>query len=246
LDFIGVDAVSDLELVKASKPLFNDDYSRLGIAGFVRLNLVPIYRKLGHLRVRFSEPQGAISNNASCKDGVAVRISVTEGVAYKWDRSEWQGVSALTTAELDKALGMKAGELANGLKIDKGVEAVHAVYARKGYIAGNAKVEPLFDDSNARVSVQITVNEGPQYHMGNFTIEGLPEGETNYLRGRWLMMRGDVYDAGYSLEYMKKLTQERRAENWGTKRSFTSVKPDKTRLVVDVTITFSEPSQPEQ
>ena len=46
------------------------------------------------------------------------------------------------------------------------------------------------------------VVEGPQFHMGELTIAGVPDATARVLRERWKLKPGDVYDAGYAAEFL--------------------------------------------
>ena len=44
-------------------------------------------------------------------------IPVEEGPVYLWDKAEWTGNEALSANDLNAALGMKNGDVANDVKI---------------------------------------------------------------------------------------------------------------------------------
>jgi outer membrane protein assembly factor BamA len=208
LNFVGAHAVPEETLVQKSGGIFDNDYSRQYVGGFVESNLLPLYRERGYLRASFGPPKAKPETTTECEKGVALTMYVDEGAIYVWDRAEWAGNTALTPQELDAALGMKNREVANGLKIEKGLLTVRKAYGRKGYLAARAKGTPDFDDENRRVAYRFQVEEGPQYHMGELNIEGLSETDTNNLRGRWRLLHGEVYDEGYIEEFVKKGVQE--------------------------------------
>jgi outer membrane protein assembly factor BamA len=186
--------------------------------------------------------------------GVAVTLPVEEGAVYLWERAEWEGNEALTPEELSAALGMRANEIANALKVDKGVGAVRKAYGRKGYLSAMAVAAPVFDDAGRRVTFRFKVTEGPQYRMGALHIEGLGEQETNDLRVRWSLLAREVYDEGYLSEFVKKSVAEfvkDAARNGRPLKPFkieSTVRPDREKLTVDVTLTFKPdiPSAPEK
>ena len=72
---------------------------------------------------RFKQPLVTVSAESKCKGGVDLTIPVEEGSIFIWEKAEWSDNSVLDAAALDKELGMKSGEVANGLKIDKGLAA---------------------------------------------------------------------------------------------------------------------------
>ena len=63
--------------------------------------------------------------------------------------------------------------------------------------------------------------------MGMLTITGLSESTINRLKGKWKLQPGDVYDASYLTEFMKKeLVPDARETGSGPKSISTEIKPD--------------------
>lgn len=242
--YAGAAAVREDELLKNSAALMKEDYSQSFVLAFAKANLMPLYRERAYLRARFRAPQAKLEQAGAvdCKDGVTVTVPVEEGLAYDWDKAEWGGNEALSAAELDAALGMKAGEPANGLKIDKGIKSVVDAYATRGYLTARVKPVPSFEDAGKRVTYRMEVTEGPQYRMGQLNITGLSESASNRLRGKWTLLSREVYDDSYPGRFLKSaitpdLFNEGEAPPKGVK---TVVKPDREKLTVDVTINFQQ------
>ncbi|MEN3336123.1 MAG: hypothetical protein V7641_5488 [Blastocatellia bacterium] len=235
LSFTGTAAVSESDLIKKSKMLIHADYSRSYVADFVKDNLVPVYRERGHLKVRFSEAQ-AKREGGDCKNGVHVTLTVTEGAVYNWDKAEWNGNAALPTGALEDLLSMRAGELANGLKIDEGFRAIKTAYGKKGYILSKLKLESSFDDANSRVAYRVGITEGAQYHMGTVSFAGLSEGDASRLRKGWRLQENAIYNASYLEDYMRVWLPPE--EPLRAKMQTVSLKPDHQRLIIDVAFSF--------
>ncbi|HEV7857042.1 MAG TPA: POTRA domain-containing protein [Pyrinomonadaceae bacterium] len=239
LHFSGATAIQESELMKHSQDLLGGDYRRTFVAAYARVKLIPIYREHGHLRAAFSAPWAKPESASDCQNGVTVTLPVEEGLPYTWDKAEWTGNAALSGPELSAALGMKTGEIANGLKIDKGLESLHDVYGHKGYLNARLKAVPDFSDSNGQVTYHVEITEGPQYHMGNFSVIGLSENLSRQLRNNWKLKPGDVYDALYLKEYLKQGIRLEAADMPPLHgKAFSEAKPDKEKLTVDVIITF--------
>lgn len=245
LQFPGASAITEKELVGNATPLLKADYSQEFVEGFAEATLKPLYWQRGHLRARFGRPGATIAavdaNTAAgadnCKGGASVSVPVEEGAAYSWERAVWAGNAALTAAELDAALGMKSGEIADGLKINKALREVREAYGRKGYIFLSLKPRQEFADETRRVTYAFDIKEGAQFRMGTLAVTGLAAADANRLKEKWTLRAGDVYDASYVDEFLKKnlLTVARP----GTLQQMeTSVKPDRQKLTVDVTLNF--------
>ena len=171
LHFPGAQSVSEQKLIQATRSSMDPEYSRESAKTFPKYGLYPIYRELGQLRASFGTPVARPDTNASC-EGVDLTIPVNEGPIYSWAKAEWSGNQMLSAKELDDALGMKPGEVANGKKFDKGLREVQKAYGQHGYIEAQMNPTPEFDDATPKVTFKIAVNEGPQYHMGTVEFKG--------------------------------------------------------------------------
>jgi outer membrane protein assembly factor BamA len=249
LNFQGARAVPEELLVTKSGGIFDNDYSRAYVGGFVESNLLPLYHERGYLRASFSPPKVAAETSPECK-GVAVSMLVDEGAIYVWDKATWEGAAGLTAQELDAALGMRAREVASAVKIAKGIAAVRRAYGRKGYLGARVRPQTEFDDSARSVSYRFVVEEGEQYRMGDLSVAGLDEAAANNLRGRWRLLHREVYDEGYLDEFIRKTIPEfvREAARAGNPlpafKVESKVTPDHAKHTVDVALNFKREAAP--
>jgi outer membrane protein insertion porin family len=240
VQYPGAAAVTESELISSSKPVLNADYSQEFMHGFADSTLKPLYRQRGHLRVNFKQPRAMVATTGTdkCTNGASVAVPVEEGLAYSWERAAWEGNTALSAAELDAAFGMKTGELADGLKIDKSLMAVAKAYGRRGYLFLRLKPDVEFADAARRVTYRINVREGDQFRMGALNITGLAAADANRLKAMWKLQTGDVYDALYLDDFMKKALPQILRPGIRPPQIDFSIKPDRQKLTADVTINF--------
>lgn len=252
VSYQGARALSEEALIQKSGGIFDNDYSRAFIQSFVESNLVPLYGERGYLRVSFSEPKAKPESTDGCENGLAVSMYVDEGSIYVWSGAVWEGARALTAQELDAALGMRAREVANITKIEKGLASVRRALARKGYLNARVNAAREFDDTNRAVAYRFQVEEGEQYRMGDLVIEGLSEADANNIRGRWAVLHGDVYDEAYPDQFLKKNILEFQRESLRAGRPLPPMKiegkavPDHTKHVVNVTLVFKPDPTPQK
>lgn len=241
--FPGAKNVPEAKLAQTAKEELADaDYSGEIVSGFAGMKLRAMYRELGQLRAKFGAPVG--KPDPSCKNGVDVTVPVEEGLIYSWGSIDWSGANALIADQLNGTLGIKQGEVANGLKFDQGVMAVTKAYGRQGYLTARLRPTPEFDDSAQKVTYKIEVREGPQYRMGGLLFKGLAERDAKALRDAWKLRRGEVFDQGYLGDFFKKdlggaiqrLFEERRAVGKPPPQIGTNINPNKETLTVDVTL----------
>jgi outer membrane protein insertion porin family len=244
LNFVGARAVTEEMLTTKSAGIFDNDYSRAYVGGFVESNLLPLYHERGYLRASFSPPKAKAESAPECEKGVTLTMYVDEGSIYVWDKAVWEGAQGLTPQELDNALGMKNREVANAVKIAKGLTLVRRAYGHKGYLGARVKPEPEFDDNARNVTYHFHVTEGPQYTMGDLIINGLSEADANNLRGRWRLLHREVFDDSYLDEFGKKVVPEflkdaaRAGNPLPASKIESKVVPDHEKHTVDVTLNF--------
>jgi outer membrane protein assembly factor BamA len=244
LHFPGANNVPEEKLVIRSRQLTDDNYSLKSAIAYSTFALLPIYREAGQLRARFAKPVTKLDPSEKCHGGVELTIPVEEGPIYLWEKTEWTGNETLSANDLDAALGMKKGDVANSVKIDKGILEVSRRYGHTGHLDVKVSAEPQLNDSTNRLSYRIVVKEGPQYKMGKLTIKGLEEEDANSLEQRWKLRNGEVFDTSYAdrffridaREQMEKIMAARQAQRKGPPEiKFT---PNQLNLNADVIIEF--------
>jgi outer membrane protein insertion porin family len=246
LHFPGAKNIPEEKLLRSSRQLIEADYSQKAAIAFSYFTLLPIYREAGQLRATFAEPVPRIADAAKCKGGVELKIPVEEGPIFLWNKAEWSGNESMTPQELDNALGMKNGELANGVKIDKSLHEVSRKYGRTGRLDVSFGMQPEFDDKASQVTFKIAVKEGPQYRMGTLTIKGLTDDDAKSLQERWKLKSGDVFDGSYFERFLKsdareeiqRISSERQAARKTPVGTSVEVTPNRKTLTADVTIEF--------
>ncbi len=249
LHFPGASNVPERQLIQRSRQLIEDDYSLKAAIAYSQYVLFPIYREAGQWRAKFAEPVAKVLDEPDCKRGVELSIPVTEGAIYSWDKAEWTGNEALTAIQLDATLAMKNGELANGAKFDKGLQALSKRYGLTGHLDVSFGVNPEFDDTTGRLTVKVVVKEGPQYRMGTLRVKGLPDADVRSLEQRWKLKQGETFDVTYPERFLKTDGREelqRIFAAWQAqgKRppdvSF-EITPNRPAVAADVTLEFKNP-----
>lgn len=233
------------ELLQAVQQLVGSDYSRINARGLAELEAGQVFRKYGHLRVKFGLPTAELdlSTGKKCKGGVIVTLPAEPGLAYTWDKAVWTGNQAFAAPALDTTLAMKPGEAANGQKIDAGLQAIFKSYSQRGYLFARIVPAPEFDEAGKRVTVKVVVTEGPQFRQGSLTILGIPEADAKRARERWQLKPGDVYDAAYLSGFVQQLYKDGIVRFDQNKKLNLDAKPDRQKLTVDVTINFDVKTQ---
>jgi hypothetical protein len=224
------------ELQKAATAVVNKDYSKVGARSFVEGGAVQVYRKYGYLRAAARILSAELDQ--SCKNNVVIKVAAEPGIAYVWDKAVWTGAQAISTRSLDAAIELKPGNVADGLKIDAGLQAAYIVYQKLGHIESQIVPKPVFDDVNKRITLNVAITEGAQFRTGEFIVKGLPEKDVLRLKERWALKAGDIYDATYLGDFIKKLVADKLILPELAKLLKIEQIPNRERLTIDVVIDF--------
>jgi outer membrane protein assembly factor BamA len=244
LHFPGASAIPEAQLVNASREILNTEYSKKDIATFAPIKLIPLYHHLGYLRSEFQPATVSMENSAACPSGVSVTIPVEEGTVYTWAGSEWNGNEKLTVDDLASALGMNPGEVADGLKIEKGLKEVHRAYAGRGYLSAQVKESMEFAEGRPSVRYIFNITEGPRFFMGNLIISGLAPADAEALKSKWTLGPNSVFDETYIDQFRQTALREfmagliQRSRGAAHTHVEVATRPDAQKLTVDVLINF--------
>ena len=171
-------------------------YSRMTVDLFLAEQVKPIYLQQGFLRAKLGPPEIRLSGNPNqhLPDQIPVFVPITPGIAYKFKGAQWSGHALLSVFTLNQLLGMKPGELANGMAIQGALERIRETYGQQGYLDAKVDSETDFDDQAQSVWYRITIYEGRLYKFGKLVLTGIsPSGEKR-LRAAWPILSGDVFD----------------------------------------------------
>lgn len=239
--FPGASAVSEGDLIAASKQIVGQDFSSNFVSTFASASLVPIYRRRGYLRARFEQPRARIISGAgdASHPEIAASIRVTEGIEFLWARAEWNGNHQFSSDDLDRLLGMKPREVANQEKVEAGLVAIAKAYEKRGFVDAAVRNQILLEDATRLASWDVSINEGPQYRMGKVVFTGLTERAAKELTEGWKLKPGEVYDGTYPVDFMQKVAPTTLLKN-GVQNMRTAMKleRDKQNAIVDLYIVF--------
>jgi hypothetical protein len=237
IEFSDRGVIPESELQSTVKALLVRPYSRFAAREQVETMTLPVYKKFGYLRVQPRMPQA--EPDGSCKNGVALKLMIEPGPAFVWEKAAWSGNKVYSAADLDAALAMKPGEVANGQRIDAGLADVLRAYGKLGYAAVQINPQPQFNDGGKRVSLNIAINEGAQFKMGQLAVAGISETSAAMFKELWRIKPGEVYDATYLNEFLSRLAIAGGISPEQIRRIKTSVKPDSRTSSVNVLIDFN-------
>jgi outer membrane protein insertion porin family len=219
-------------------------YSRFAIEMFENEQVRPLYAAKGYLRAKIGppEPRMAGTSDDPEKLNIEALIPIAPGSQYSWNGASWKGNLAILSANLDAVMGIKAGEIADGMKIEESWRAIELEYGKRGYLDAKLDPQPDFDDAARRVSYHVNIVEGPQYRMGEMVVTGLSLDGEKKLRQSWQLAPGQIFDNNY-FENLLKVLSKPRPEIFGDMPiHYTQcghwLRPNTDRHTVDVLLDF--------
>jgi outer membrane protein insertion porin family len=224
--------------------LVGKSYSRLAIDVFLAEQIRPIYFERGYLHAKIGPAEVRLSGNPNQKlpEEIPIFIPCDPGPVYRWKNVTWKGNNGFSTIALTRILGVKPGELANGMAFEAALDRIREEYGHVGYL--DAKLEPVstFDDAAHTVSYAITVNEGTQYRFNGLTITGISITGEKLVREAWTQQPGAVFDKTLFEQLLTKLEHHHEAVFHEVPVHYDTVghylQPDPAKKTVDVLLDF--------
>jgi outer membrane protein insertion porin family len=186
--------------------LIGKKFSRFAIELFENEQMKPIYLAAGELRVKFAAPVVHFKGDGTqTSSTVDVQIPIEPGPVFRLSSITWSGNMAIDEAALSRLVTLKAGDLADGMRLAAGWQQVELEYGHRGYLETKVTPLPQYDDASGTVRYNVTIAEGPQYRMGELVITGLSVDGERALRNNWRLAPGQVFDKTFLDSMLAKL-----------------------------------------
>jgi len=171
-------------------------YSRMAIDLFLTEAIRPVYLAKGCLHPKLGPPEIRLTGKPEEKlpEQLPVFVPIDPGPVYHWKEVHWTGNATVSEFTLSTDVGLKPGDVADGMKIEAGWDRVREEFAHHGYL--DAKVDPVaaFDESAHTVSYSVAIHEGRQYRFGKMVLTGLSPTAEKKLHAAWPIPEGEVFD----------------------------------------------------
>jgi len=132
---------------------------------------------------------------------VTLEGDVSEGVRYKLAEITFIENHAFSSKRLREQFPLRRGALFERGKVVSGLQSLRKMYGTRGFLDWTA-IPDTNVGSNGTVGLNISIQEGRQYHMGKLDIVADQE-VASRLRGEWKLAEGDVYDRTYIDQYLE-------------------------------------------
>src|SRR6266849_5606997 len=129
--------------------LLGKPYSRTSIDMFLTEQVRPTFLQKGFLRAKLGPPEVRLTGNPSKKlpEQIPVYVPINPGAIYRWKGAEWSGNNVLSTITLTNTVGLKSGDVADGMAIEAAWDRVREEYGRRGYMQTKVDPQATYDDT---------------------------------------------------------------------------------------------------
>ncbi len=195
----GTQTISATELAKLTSDFigscFQDDADELGE------RLRAAFQERGYFAVEVKSLGIKPRDPLGSPKPVSLEAEVSEGARYKLAEITFVDAHAFTPETLREQFPLQKGDLFERAKVASGLESLRKLYSTKGFLDWTAIPETKLS-SNGTANLNLSIQEGPQYHMGKLNIVAADEVKLR-LRNEWKLAEGAAYDQTYIDRYLE-------------------------------------------
>jgi outer membrane protein insertion porin family len=182
-------------------------YSRMTIDLFLSEAIKPIYLQQGFLRVKLGPPEIRLTGPPPPKlpSQIPVYVPIAPGAVYRLNEIHWKGNTLVSEFTLNGLLGVKHGDVADGMRIEASWDRAREEYGHHGYLEARVDPLPAYDDQAHTVSYSVSIQEGPQFHFGKMVLTGISPAAERRLLDAWPFAAGEIFDKAKFEELLAKL-----------------------------------------
>lgn len=125
--------------------------------------------------------------------GVAIIVTVQEGIQYRVNAISFDGAAAVTPEELNGILGMREGSLYTPQGLNGDLRAIRNLYGTRGHVDLLILPEVLPAGPGA-VDINYRVDEGVQSFVNLINIQGNTRTKDRVIRREMVLKPGEVFD----------------------------------------------------
>ncbi|MDI5948883.1 outer membrane protein assembly factor BamA [Flavobacterium yafengii] len=184
IDFVGNTKISDKTLRKAMKDTKQKNFIRiLKASKFIKEKyktdlekIISVYKEKGYRDARILSDSVTFDKE---KNALSIKINVEEGNKYYFGDIKFLGNTVYTDQGLSRVLGVKKGEIYNGVLLQKRIadaskpdgEDIDNLYKNNGYLFSNINAVEV-RTANDTIDFEIRITEGPIAYFNKITVVG--------------------------------------------------------------------------
>lgn len=155
-----------------------------------------------HVKVHTTEIR-ELSSSPESKN-VALTFQLEAGEQYRLAQIKFKNATQFTDVELRRFFPINDGEILDVHKLGDGIEAMRRAYAELGFINFTAIPETT-DEQNQRISLDLDLDEGQQFHISGIKLLGRNQGLIAPLLRQYKIEPGEVFDVRRLDEFSRDL-----------------------------------------
>jgi len=187
--------------------LLGKPYSRTAIDLFLTEQIRPTLLQKGFLRANLGPPEVRLTGNPNRKlpEQIPVYVPIDPGPVYHWKGVAWSGNNVISNITLSNSVGLKSGDIADGMAIEAAWDRVRDEYGRRGYLQARVNPAPEYDDQAHTIAYSVRIDEGKPFRFAALVITGLSPTAEKLLRDAWPIPQGELFDKAKFEEFLTKL-----------------------------------------
>jgi outer membrane protein insertion porin family len=207
LDFSDPSLLASKAVQQHLSEILGKPYSRMTIDLFLSEAIKPIYLQQGFLRVKLGPPEIRLTGAPPPKlpSQIPVYVPIAPGAVYRLNEIHWKGNTLVSEFTLNGLLGVKHGDVADGMQIEAAWYRAREEYGHRGYLEARVDPLPAYDDQARTVSYSVSIQEGPQFHFGKMVLTGISPAAERRLLDAWPFAAGEIFDKVKFEELLAKL-----------------------------------------
>lgn len=149
----------------------------------------------GYFPVKVSGEKRTLTSRPDSRR-IALSFYVEEGLQYSLDRITFKNYKLMADVSAVRGLfQIEDGDIFSREKIANALENLRKAYGEIGYINFTSVPETEFDDEKRLISLEIDIDEGKQFYVGNINVLGLDELARQELLKSLPIKRGQIYNS---------------------------------------------------
>jgi outer membrane protein insertion porin family len=226
-----------------------DKYHREKLEYDIEMNLKAFYQQHGYMQVQFGQPvtrifegpRGVLPFLRKTKEQFFVEIPIDAGDQYRLGKLELKECGVLSCEALQRAFGMKEGDILNFKAVKDTLEQFKKLYGEVGYINFSYLPEHHADPKTKVYDLTLTMQPDKQFFVRRINFLGNTKTRDKVIRREFILEEGKVFSSIALDNSVLRLNQLGYFEQVEEKDY--EVKPDEKTSMVDVDIKLKEKSQ---
>jgi len=203
--FVGASPKIAEALNDASKSIAGKEYTRALLPTTEDASLKRVLQENGYVHGRFGDP--SLNLTGAPGDSIVkieLTVPVEEGAQYRIESLAVKGDDPIALEAAKRLSAFKTGDVANMTIFRAELARLGGAYLTSGHMNAKVRAEPTFDETAHTVSYDIELVPGEVYKLSKLDLQGLDDAQKAKLSTIWKLNPGDVYDATYAPNFLKK------------------------------------------